>query len=366
MITTTDLTVETLQSFADYDNHEQVRQVEDKESGLVAFIGVHNRNIGPALGGCRFYPYAATQDAIRDVLRLSRGMTYKNALAGLPLGGGKSVIVGDPFKTKTDAMMRAMGRAVQELNGHYITAEDSGTSEHDMITMAEETGYVVGLPVEGGLGGNPSPVTAFGVLQGIHAAARHRYGSDSLSGIKVAVQGMGAVGFELSRLLQAAGAEVIISDIRPETLDRARAELPGVHVMQPEHIFSVEANVFAPCALGAQLNADTIPQMKFDIIAGAANNQLATAADEDRLAQKHILYVPDYAINAGGVIAVAYEYFETNGQNPFDHALNREEMMRHVGQIDQTIGKIITIAETEGMTTARAANRLAESIFMAD
>lgn len=363
-MTMTDVTPTTLSRFADYAQHERIAKVHDEQTGLKAFIGVHNRNIGPALGGCRFYPYAAEEDAIRDVLRLSRGMTYKNALAGLPLGGGKSVVIGDPFTIKTDAMMAAMGRAVQDLQGHYITAEDSGTTEHDMITMSGETEYVVGLPVANELGGNPSPVTAYGTFIGIQAAIKRRYGSDAFTGLKVAVQGLGAVGFDLSRRLYEAGAEVIVSDVRASMVERAQNEMPGIHVMQPDHIFSVDANVFAPCALGAQVNERTIAQMHFDIIAGAANNQIATPADEARLADKKILYVPDYAINAGGVICVAYEYFNRVGRNPFAYALTRQSMMDHVARIGPTIEKIFELADAQGITTARAADRLAESIFM--
>ncbi|HEY8189140.1 MAG TPA: Glu/Leu/Phe/Val dehydrogenase dimerization domain-containing protein [Micavibrio sp.] len=362
-----DLTENDLSGFSDFDGHERVRRIRDPETGLLAFIGVHNRNLGPAMGGCRMVAYESEEAAIRDVLRLSRGMTYKNALAGLPLGGGKSVIIGDPFKSKNEMLMAAMGRAVQSLKGNYITAEDSGTGEADMITMSKETDYVVGLPAAGGdLGGNPSPVTAWGVFNGLRAAVRRRYGSGSLTGLKVAVQGLGAVGYGLCRLLHKEGVELIATDIRPAMLDMAKKELPGLHVMQPDHIFGADANVFAPCALGAQLNERTIAQLKVDIVAGAANNQLATPADEDRMAQKHILYVPDYAINAGGVIAVAYEYFHRAGANPFSHDLTRETMMEHVERIDQTINDIFELAETRHITTGRAADQLARSIFKED
>ncbi|MBI2235018.1 MAG: Glu/Leu/Phe/Val dehydrogenase [Micavibrio aeruginosavorus] len=361
-----DLRADELAAFADYDGHERVRRIEDPETGLLAFIGVHNRNLGPALGGCRMLPYESEAAAIRDVLRLSRGMTYKNALAGLPLGGGKSVIIGDPFKIKNEALMTAMGRAVNSLKGDYITAEDSGTGERDMIAMAKETEYVVGLPGDGtgDLGGNPSPITAWGVYSGIRAATRHRYGANAMIGLKVAVQGLGAVGYDLCRYLYEEGVELVVTDVRQAVLEQICAEMPDVHVMQPENIFSVDANVFAPCALGAQLNENTIPQMNFDIVAGAANNQLATSQDEDRLTQKNILYVPDYAINAGGVIAVAYEYFRRIDTNPFPYALTRDAMIAHVGRIEQTIEKIFLLAEQQNITTGRAADRLAESIFL--
>lgn len=362
----TDLTPDTLGTFSDYDLHERIRRVEDPETGLIAFIGVHNRNLGPALGGCRMYPYANEDDAVRDVLRLSRGMTYKNALAGLPLGGGKSVIIGDPFKTKTDDLMRSMGRAVQSLNGQYISAEDSGTNEHDMQVMAKETKFVVGLPQKiGEQGGDPSPITAWGVFSGLRAAVNHRYGSDALTGLKVSIQGMGAVGYDLCRQLYAENAEIIVTDVRQDVLDRAKAEMPDIKIVALDEIFGVDANVFAPCALGAQLNAETIPQLRVDIIAGAANNQMATPQDFDRVAQRNILYVPDYAINAGGVISAGYEYFRTSGNNPYGFDLTREAMLAHVGRIGQTIEKIFALAESENITTGSAADRLARSIFFA-
>lgn len=368
-MTYTDLGTADLKTYSDYDDHETIRRCEDPETGLVAYIGVHNRNIGPALGGCRMRPYESDAAAITDVLRLSRGMTYKNALAGLPLGGGKAVIIGDPFKDKSEALMRAMGRAVQSLNGHYITAEDSGTHEDDMIAMAHETKFVVGLPPQPGtvghdLGGNPSPVTAWGVFNGLRAGVRRRYGSDALTGLKVAVQGLGAVGHGLCRYLHQEGVELIVTDIRPAVVEQVCAELPGTRSVSPDEIFGVEANVFSPCALGAQLNRDTIPQMKVDIIAGAANNQMATAEDEDRVAQKGMLYVPDYAINAGGVIAVCYEYFAATGAHPAGTPLTRAAMMDHVGQIGDTIERIFQLAEAENLTTGRAADQLARSIFL--
>lgn len=363
----TDLRSDILSKFSDYDNHERVGRFEDPETGLIAFIGVHNRNIGPALGGCRMYPYASEDDAIRDVLRLSRGMTYKNALAGLPLGGGKSVIIGDPFKMKNDALMSAMGRAVQTFNGEYITAEDSGTNEHDMVVMSKETQFVVGLPVKAGeQGGDPSPVTALGVFSGLKAGVQRRYGSDAMSGLKVAVQGLGAVGYDLCRRLNEESAELFVTDVRQELLDKIRAEMPDVRLVPPSEIFSIEANVFAPCALGAQLNKDTIPKLHVDIIAGAANNQMATPDDEDRVADKKILYVPDYVLNAGGVISVCYEYLNRTRQNPYGFELTHEGMLNHVARIGQTIEKIFALSESENITTGRAADRLARSIFMDD
>lgn len=359
-----DLDSSFLSKFVDYDGHETVRRIEDTETGLLAFIGVHNGNLGPALGGSRMFAYASEDDAIRDVLRLSRGMTYKNALAGLPLGGGKTVVMGDPRKLKTDDLMRALGRGVESLGGRYITAEDSGTNEHDMIVIAKETGYVVGLPsAADSVGGDPSPVTAYGVYRGIKACAQRRYGNESLKGLKVSVQGLGAVGYALCRYLHDEGAVLTVTDIREESLQRAREEFPGVTVVAPDAIFDVQAHIFAPCALGAQINDQTVPRLKMDIIAGAANNQLATPAHGQMLKDRGILYAPDYVINAGGVICVAYEYAQRIGKNPFSHAITRKNMMAHVEGIGATLTKIFNIAEARNITTAQAADELAEAIF---
>ncbi len=359
-----DLDVSFLSKFVDYDGHETIRRIEDEQTGLLAFIGVHNGNLGPALGGCRMFAYISEEDAIRDVLRLSRGMTYKNALAGLPLGGGKSVIVGDPRKLKADTLISALGRAVESLEGRYITAEDSGTNEHDMITISKQTSYVVGLPsAADSVGGDPSPVTAYGVYKGIKACALRRYGNESVKGLRVSIQGMGAVGYALCQYLHAEGAILTVTDVREETLKQAQDEMPGVSVVAPDAIFDVEANIFAPCALGAQINDTTVPRLKVDIIAGAANNQLATPAHGQMLAEKGILYAPDYVINAGGVICVAYEYAQRAGKNPFTHDITRANMMAHVEGIGATLAKIFNIAEARNITTALAADELAEAIF---
>lgn len=359
-----DLDASFLSHFVDYDGHETIRRLQDDETGLLAFIGIHNGNLGPALGGCRMFAYVSEEDAIKDVLRLSRGMTYKNALAGLPLGGGKSVIVGDPRKLKTDALISALGRGVEGLGGRYITAEDSGTNEHDMITISKQTSYVVGLPsATDSVGGDPSPVTAYGVYKGIKACAQRRYGSDSMKDRRVAVQGLGAVGYAVCQQLYAEGAVLTVTDVREESLDRARAEMPGIHVVAPQDIFDVDAHVFAPCALGAQINDETLAHLKVDIVAGAANNQLATPAHGQKLTDKGILYAPDYVINAGGVICVAYEYAQRVGKNPFRHDITRANMMAHVDRIGVTLEKIFNIAEARGITTAKAADELAEAIF---
>ncbi len=362
-----DLDPAVLGKFSDYDDHFRVRHITDAETGLNAYIAVHNKNLGPGLGGCRFYDYESADDAIRDVLRLSRGMTYKNAMAGLPLGGGKSVIVGNPATDKTDALMEAMGKAVDSMGGDYVSAEDSGTNEHDMEAMARQTRFVMGqASEEGKLGGDPSPVTAYGVFCGLKSTVRKRYGGDTMKGLKAAVQGLGAVGYDLCRYLHEQGVELFVTDVRDDVLQKAQEEFKGAHIVAPDDIFTVEANIFAPCAMGAQLNEQTIAQMHFDVIGGAANNQLATNEDGARLQDKNILYAPDYVINAAGVIAVGYEFFEQTGKNPFTHDLTRENMMKHVEGIEQTLDEVFAIAEKRGITPAQAADEMAESIFNGD
>lgn len=359
-----DLDADVLSKFSDYDGHEVIRNIRDEETGLNAYIGVHNRNMGPALGGCRMYTYATNDDAITDVLRLSRGMTYKNALAGLPLGGGKSVIVGNPFEMKTDALMEKMGMGVDSLEGRYITAEDSGTNVHDMKVMNKHTKYAVGIPSEDSdLGGDPSPYTAYGIYCGIKAAAKKRYGTDDMKGVKVAMQGMGAVGYRVAMRLHNDGAKLVITDVRDDVLQKIAAELSGTEIVAPDEIFGVEADIFSPNALGAQINDETVPQLKVDIVAGGANNQLLTSRHGEMLAEKGILYVPDYVINAGGVIAVAYEYFDRIGENPFTVDITRDNLMKHIEGIGGTLANIFSIAETKGITTDVAADELAEAVF---
>ena len=354
-----------LGEYQDFDNHERVIHITDDKTGLNAFISVHNHNLGPALGGCRMVPYKSKQDAVRDVLRLSRGMTYKNAMAQLHLGGGKSVIIGDPYKDKTDDMMKVMGQAVESLGGLYITAEDSGTGEKDMRTMATQTSYVVGISEgEGELGGDPSPMTAYGVYCGMKAAAQKRFGSDRLSGLTVAVQGLGAVGYGLCRLLHQDGVKLIATDIRPEVIEKAKRDFPGIIIVSVDDIFAVTADILSPCALGAILNDSTVPQLKVGVIAGAANNQCATIKHYEWLAERDILYTPDYVLNAGGVISAGYEYFHRSGRNPFSHELNRKNMVAHVEKIGPTLMKVFNIADAKGITPAHAADDVAESLFL--
>ena len=332
-----------------FDNHEQVVFCRDEASGLTAIIAVHNTNRGPALGGCRMWAYASEEDAVTDVLRLSRGMTYKNALANLPYGGGKSVIIGDAKKVKTPAMMRAMGRMVERLSGTYIIAEDVGTNPDDMTEIRRGTAHVKGVKGEGG---DPSPATAFGVFCGIRASVRHRLGKETLDGVRVAVQGLGHVGYDLAAQLHAAGATLTVTDIDADALKRAASEL-GAEVVGLDAIYDADVDVYAPCALGATVNAETIPRLKAKIVAGSANNQLATDADGDALARRGILYAPDYVINAGGVIHIYHE-----GPD-YDH----ERAFAHVGGIGDVLSEIYALADRDGLATHTAADRLAEQKF---
>lgn len=298
-------------------DHEQIVFCQDNATGLKAIIAVHNTVLGPGLGGTRMWVYEDEKDAIRDALRLSRGMTYKAAVSGLNLGGAKAVIIGNPKTEKSEALFRKFGRFVENLNGKYITAEDVGTTTKDMEYIASETDHVVGLPEWMGGGGDPSPVTAFGTYMGIKASARHAWGSDSLSGKKVAVLGIGKVGYHLLEHLHKEGAKLIVSDINEEALQKASKEY-GATVVGGNDIFGTDCDIFAPCALGAILNDTTIPQLKCSIIAGAANNQLANEnVHGTQLTQKGISYAPDFVINAGGLINVYSEYTGYNREMAF-------------------------------------------------
>lgn len=362
----------TLKENTSFDGHEDVRRfLLGGQSERVALIAVHNTNLGPALGGCRFYPYADEGAALTDVLRLSRGMTYKNAMAGLPLGGGKAVIIGNFRTDKSESLMEDMGEAVESFDGKYVTAEDSGTTEEDMLAISQKTEHVTGLPPEylrgkgfGELGGNPSPLTALGCYKGLRAAVHHRYGGDSLQGLKVAVQGVGAVGLELCKLLKQDGVELFMTDVDETRLKDARAELGAGHIVGTDEIYDIEAEVFAPCAMGGILNDETIPRLKAHIVAGAANNQLLKGHHDIMLMDKGILYVPDYVINAGGVICVGYEYFRKSGYNPLDFDITRESMVAHVERIGQTVSEVLSYATAHHLGTGESADKLAEEKFM--
>ncbi|SFH70973.1 leucine dehydrogenase [Collimonas sp. OK307] len=331
-----------------FDNHEQVVFVSEEKSGLRGIIAVHNTNLGPAMGGCRMWDYASEAVAVNDVLRLSRGMTYKNAVAGLPIGGGKSVIIGNPKTAKTPALFEAMGEALERLGGRYITAEDVGTSPADMAHIATKTKYVAGL----GASGDPSPFTALGCFVGAQAAVKHYLRRDSLAGLTVAVQGLGNVGYDYARRLHAAGAKLIVTDIDQAALERARTEF-GAEVVATDAIYDVQADIYAPCALGATLNPATLSRLKAKIVAGAANNQLATAEVGELLRRKEVLYVPDFVINAGGIIKVCYEYYDKP----------EADVEAHVREIGVTLGEIFKRADAEGLPTSVVADKLAETRF---
>lgn len=341
-------------SHIEFDHHEQVVYGHDQASGLKAIIAVHNRNLGPALGGCRMWPYASDEEALRDVLRLSRGMSYKSALAQLPLGGGKAVIIGDPHSGKSEALFQAMGDFVDSLGGRYITAADSGTGVAEMQIMAERTRHVAGAgqreAFDGGMrNGDPSPSTAYGVFIGLQAAVRHRLGRDDLKGLKVAIQGVGQVGFGLAQQLMEAGAELWVTDIVEANVRRAVEQLGATAVGQND-IYGLDVDVFAPCAMGAIINPQTLEALRVPVIAGAANNQLASAELAEELRRRGCLYAPDYAINAGGIIDVCYE---RNGGST-------AQLKAHIEGIGATLEEIFQRAEREGATTTAIADRLAE------
>ncbi|MEA0554743.1 Glu/Leu/Phe/Val dehydrogenase [Lysinibacillus irui] len=331
-----------------YD-YEQLVFCQDEASGLKAVIAIHDTTLGPALGGARMWTYASEENAIEDALRLARGMTYKNAAAGLNLGGGKTVIIGDPFKDKNEEMFRALGRFIQGLNGRYITAEDVGTTVSDMDLIHEETNYVTGISPAFGSSGNPSPVTAYGVYRGMKAAAKEAFGSDSLEGLKISVQGLGNVAYKLCEYLHNEGAKLVVTDINQAAIDRVVNDFDAMAVA-PDEIYAQEVDIFSPCALGAILNDETIPQLKAKVIAGSANNQLKDSRHGDYLHELGIVYAPDYVINAGGVINVADELY----------GYNRERAMKRVDGIYDSIEKIFAISKRDGIPTYVAANRLAE------
>jgi len=328
------------------NGYEQVVYGLDPSAGYVGIIAIHSTALGPAVGGARFWNYGSEEEALKDALRLARGMTYKNALAGLPLGGGKSIIIGDNKTANRELIFRAHGRFVDTLNGRYITAEDVGTSTDDMEYIRLETDYVAGLKDKSG---DPSPVTAHGVFRAIQASAKHRWNSAELSGKTVAIQGCGHVGYYLARELHGAGAKLIVTDLDAGRVKRVVEEF-GATAVSPDEIFGAPAQIFAPCALGGIINDQTIPHFKFKIIAGAANNQLLEARHADALAERNILYAPDYVANAGGITNGCIELL---GWEP-------SRALKKVNEIYDTVLSVFESAEAEGITTSRAADRLAE------
>lgn len=330
-----------------YD-YEQLVFCQDKHSGLKAIIAIHDTTLGPALGGTRMWTYKTEEAAIEDALRLARGMTYKNAAAGLDLGGGKTVIIGNPKTDKNPEMFRAFGRFIQGLNGRYITAEDVGTTEEDMDLIHLETDYVTGTSGANS-SGNPSPVTAYGVYKGMKAAAKEAFGDDSLEGKTIAVQGVGNVAYNLCKHLNNEGAKLIVTDINKEAV-RLAVESFGAEAVEPDDIYDVDCDIYAPCALGATINDDTLKRLKAKVVAGSANNQLKEARHGDMLHEMGIVYAPDYVINSGGVINVADEL----------QGYNEERALKKVETIYHTLGRVFEISKRDQIPSYIAADRMAE------
>ena len=329
--------------------YEEVVFFHDPPSGLRAIVAIHSTTLGPALGGTRFYPFPSDQEALRDVLRLAKGMTYKAAAAGLDLGGGKAVIIGDPKRIKTEELLRAYGRFIETLGGRYITAEDIGTGRDDMGMIRRETRYVTGVAPELGGSGDPSPVTAHGVFLGMRACAEEAWQEHTLQGRKVAVQGVGKVGYHLVKHLVEEGATVVVADVDVDSVAHAVRDF-GVETAEPEKIHSVECDVFAPCAMGGVINDDTIPDLKCRVVAGSANNQLAGPEHGEALAKLGILYAPDYVINAGGLINVSNEL----------QGYDERRATAEVQGIYRTLREIFHMARDRRMSTSQAADRFAE------
>lgn len=338
-----------------FAGHESVHHVFDQKTGLRAIIAIHSTARGPAAGGCRMWNYATSDDAFTDVLRLSEGMSYKNAMADLPLGGGKAVIWGNAKTDKTPDLFRALGRAIEALNGKYWSAEDVGVSVHDMAYAAEETRYVSGLSTGKAASGDPSPVTAKGVFLGLKATALRAFGTDDLNGRTIAVQGVGHVGGYLCGHLANAGAKLVITDVNAETLDQV-TRATGAQVVAPNEIYDVEADIFSPNALGAIINPETLPRLKVKVVAGGANNQLATPEMGDKLREKGVLYAPDYVINGGGIINVAAEISGT-----YDPAWVEAKVQRLV----QTLGEVLDEARSQNRSTNRVADEQARRRLVA-
>ena len=334
---------------ADFDHHETVAFFDDKASGLRAIIAIHSTALGPACGGTRMYPYASSGEALTDVLRLSRGMSYKSAIAGLPLGGGKAVIIGDPASDKSEDKFLAYAEAVNTLGGRYITAMDVGIGPKDLPVIARRTKYVAGFDQPGKTGGDSGPLTALGVFVGLKAAVRHKFGADNTNGMRVAIQGLGKVGMGLAKQLHEEGAKLIVSDINRDTTAKA-VDMFGAKVVSPEDIATVDCDVFSPNALGAILDDRAVPASRAKVVAGGANNQLARDEHGEVLRQRGILYAPDYVINGGGIIRVAGQIFG------WDDA----DIERRVLGIADTLGEIFRRSDAEGVPTGAVADRIAE------
>ncbi|MEE9433508.1 MAG: Glu/Leu/Phe/Val dehydrogenase dimerization domain-containing protein [Sphingorhabdus sp.] len=339
----------------DFDAHEAVHLFEDEASGLRVVIGIHSTHLGPAAGGTRFWHYADNSAAVTDALRLSRGMSYKNAMAGLPLGGGKGVVLADAAKTKTPEMLAALGRAIESLGGRYVTAEDVGMSDGDMVAIRRETSHVAGLPTDdpGKAGGDPGPFTARGVYLGIKSAAKYRLGAENMAGVHVAIQGIGSVGGGVARLLAKDGAKLTIADI-DEAKVKSVAEETGAKISALDQIMTVKADIFSPNALGAVLTAGSIAALDVAIVAGGANNQMARSGDEQRLFARDILYAPDYVINAGGIINVGLEYLGDSSVG---------DVNKRIDIIPERLTAIWEESEADKMPSAIIADRMAQQLI---
>ena len=333
----------------DTSGHEQVVFCSNPDAGLKAIIAIHSTVLGPALGGVRMRSYVDTQAALTDALRLSRTMTYKNALAGLNVGGGKAILIGDPATEKTEAAFRGFGRYVDSLGGRYITAEDMGTVVNDMVNVYRETEYVVGVHQVHGGSGDPAPFTAYGALQGLMATLNRKFGNEEIGKYSYAVQGLGHIGMEFVKLLKERGAKLFVADLNPALVARAVDEY-GAEAVKPEEIYDVAADVFSPCAFEYAINEATLPRLKAKVICGTANNQMSHVTGVEA-AKRGILYAPDYAVNAGGVMNVSLEI----------DGYNRERAMRLMRNIYHTLGKVYDLSEREGITPQYAADRIAEA-----
>ncbi|QUL39111.1 Glu/Leu/Phe/Val dehydrogenase [Erythrobacter sp. JK5] len=344
----------------DFDEHEMVQFVHHRESGLTAIIAVHSSHLGPGAGGTRFWHYPDPKDGLRDALRLSRGMSYKNAMAGLPMGGGKAVILADKAKTKTPAMLAAFGDAVEALGGRYVTAEDVGISEADMVAVSKHTAHVSGLPVSGedAAGGDPGPFTAMGIYHGIRAAVRHKLGKDSVTGVHVAVQGTGSVGGGVAKLLAKDGAKLTLADMHEERAASLAREL-GADCVGADAIMTVACDVFSPNALGAILDDDGIARLDCAIVAGGANNQLARPEHGQALFERDILFAPDYVINAGGIISVATEYLARRDGTPGD--IN--EVRKRIALIPERLEQIWQESDAGKTSPDVVADRMAQKMI---
>lgn len=331
------------------DNYEQILFCNDTRVGLKAIIAIHNSALGPATGGCRMWNYRDEEEALTDVLRLSKGMTYKASISNLPLGGGKSIIIGDASH-KTPELLKRFGDFVETLKGNYITAKDVGIDSSDLKTIKSRTPHILGIAGEANSSGDPSPVTAWGVYNGMLACAEKAFGTKSMKGLHIALQGLGAVNYNLLKYLHQEGAIVTGCDISKDSIDRAQKEF-AIKIVSPEEIYDVACDIFSPGALGAVVNAQMLSKFKCRVIAGAANNQLATEADGDALLKKGILYAPDYAINAGGLINICHER----------EGYNREKAYAHVAKIYDTIKNILEVSERDHLPANVVANRIAEN-----